>query len=180
MQETNLYTITIPPMIKALKALSAILDKAAAHTDAKKLSWASFETALLSDKLVFDQFDFKKQVQVASDNAKGAAARLAEIDIPSFEDTETTIEELKARLDKTVQFLETIKPEQVIGKEGIKVTISYFPGKYLTGFDYATEYAIPNFYFHVVTAYDILRKNGVDIGKLDFSGALPFQDLENA
>ena len=176
MQETNLYTVTIPPMIKTLKAFSGILDKAAAHSESKKLSWMDFESSLLVDKIIFDQFNFTKQVQIASDNAKGIAARLAEIEIPKFEDNEATIAELKARVEKTVAFLETIKPEQIIGKEEVKVTLSYFPGKFMTGFDYVTGYAIPNFYFHITTAYDILRKNGVDIGKGDYTGALPFQD----
>lgn len=180
MQETNLYTVTIPPMIKALNAFSGILDKAAEHSASKKLSWMDFESALLADKIIFDQFNFTKQIQIASDNAKGMAARLAEIEIPKFEDNETTIAELKVRLAKTVAFLETIKPEQIIGKEAVKVTLSFFPGKYMTGFDYVTGYALPNFYFHVTTAYDILRKNGVAIGKGDFTGALPFNEEKDA
>ena len=180
MQETNLYTVTIPPMIKTLHALSGILDKAAAHTESKKLSWMDFESSLLVDKIIFDQFNFTKQVQIASDNAKGIAARLAEIEIPTFEDKESTIKELKERMEKTIAFLETIKPEQIIGKESVKITLSYYPGKHMTGFDYVTQYAIPNFYFHVTTAYDILRKNGVSIGKDDYHGALPFKDEEKA
>ncbi|MBI5004313.1 DUF1993 domain-containing protein [Candidatus Kaiserbacteria bacterium] len=180
MQETNLYTITIPPMKKTLQAFSHILDKAAAHSESKKLSWMDFESALLVDKIIFDQFNFTRQVQIASDNAKGIAARLAEIEIPVFEDNETTIVQLKERLEKTIAFLETIKPEQVIGKEAVKVTLSYFPGKHMTGFDYVTQYAMPNFYFHITTAYDILRKNGVNIGKGDYTGTLPFRDEEKA
>ncbi len=177
MQETNLYTITIPPMIKSLSAVSAILDKAASHAEAKKLSWMSFEESLLNDRIIFDQFPCIKQIQVACDNAKGGAARLAEIEIPKHEDNEKTIPELKARIEKTIAFLQTIKPEQIIGKENIQVTLSYFPGKYITGFDYVTEFLLPNFYFHLTTAYQILRKNGVDIGKGDFTDALPFKDL---
>ncbi len=180
MQETNLYTVTVPPMVKTLQALSGILDKAAAHAESKKLSWMDFESSLLVDKIIFDQFNFTRQIQIASDNAKGIAARLAEIEIPSFEDNETTIKALKERLEKTIAFLETIKPEQIIGKESVKVTLSYFPGKHMTGFDYVTQYAIPNFYFHVTTAYNILRKNGVSIGKGDYTGALPFKDEEKA
>jgi hypothetical protein len=179
MQETNLYTVTIPPMIKSLTALSAILDKMSAHADTKKSEWhpaAEHEAALLSDRLVFDQFSFLKQVQLACDNAKGAGARLAQIDIPVHEDNEKTVAELKSRIDKTVSFLKSVKPEQVIGKEAIKVTLRFVPDKHLTGFDYATEYVLPNFYFHVTTAYAILRKNGIDIGKSDFIGGLPFKD----
>ena len=176
MQQTNLYTVTIPPLVKALTALKGILEKAKAHTDTKKLSWMDFEHALLTDKLVFNQFDFKRQVQVACDNAKGAAARLAEVEVPKHEDNEATFADLVARIDKTLEFVRTIKPEQVIGKEGVKVTLPYWKDKHMTGFEYATEYVIPNFYFHITTAYAILRKNGVDIGKDDYMGSLPLKD----
>jgi hypothetical protein len=177
MQQTNLYTITIPPLVKALIALKGILEKAKAHTDTKKLSWMDFEHALLSDKLVFNQFDFARQVQITCDNAKGAAARLAEIEVPKFEDNEKTFTELVARIDKTLAFVATVKPEQIVGKEGIKITLPYWKDKYMTGFEYATEYLVPNFYFHLTTAYAILRKNGVDLGKEDYMGNLPLKDL---
>lgn len=176
MPETNLYSITIPPIIDSLTSFIGVLDKAAAYAESKKLSWADFESALVHDHIIFDQFDFAKQVQSASDNAKGIAARLAEIDNPKFEDTETTFIELKARLVKTIAFLQSIKSEQVAGKEAVKVTLSYFPNKYMTGFDYVTRYALPNFYFHLTTAYDILRKNGVPLGKADFMTP-PLKDL---
>ena len=175
MQQTNLYTITIQPLITSLTSFLGILDKAIAYAETKKLSWMSFEEALLHDSIVFDQFDFIRQVQVASDNAKGIAARLAEVEIPAFEDTEKSFDELKTRVQKTIDFLNTIKPEQIVGKEDVRVTLSYFPGKYLTGFDYATQYGLPNFYFHLVTAYDILRKNGVPLGKADFMNP-PFNE----
>ena len=176
MQQTNLYTVTIPPLTKALTALKGILEKAKAHTDTKKLSWMDFEHALLTDKLVFNQFDFLKQVQVACDNVKGAAARLAEVEVPKHEDNEKTFDELVERIDKTLAFVATIKPEQIIGKEDIKINLSYWKDKHLTGFEYATEYVLPNFYFHLTTAYAILRKNGVDIGKDDYMGGLPLKD----
>jgi len=174
-QKTDLYTITIPPIAKALTALSKILDKAAAYAESKKTPKRSFEEALLNDRLVFDQFPFAAQVRIACDNAKGGAARLAEIEIPKFEDDEKTIAELQARIEKTLAFLKTIKPEQVIGKEGIEVSLPYWDGKHTTGFEYATEYLMPNFRFHVVTAYAILRKNGVPLGKSDYIGALPLK-----
>jgi uncharacterized protein len=177
MQNTNLYTTTVPPMIKGLKALKEILAKAAAHADTKKLPWATYEHALLQDHMIFDQFPLVKQIQVTCDTAKGAAARLAEIEIPKHEDTETTIPQLIERIDKTLAFVESVKEEQIVGKEDIKVTISYFPGKYMTGFGYATEYAVPNFYFHLGTAYNLLRKNGVELGKNDFLGSLPLKDM---
>ena len=180
MQETNLYSVSIPPMMKALKALSKILDKAIAHAESKgteRRPGSVHMEALLNDRLIFDQFNLTKQVQVACDNAKGAAARLAGTDIPKFEDNEKTAEELKARIDKTIVFLKTIKPEQVIGKESAKISLPYFKDKYFTGFEYVTEYLMPNFYFHITTAYAILRKNGVYIGKADFIGGLSLKDL---
>lgn len=179
-QQTNLYTITVPPMMKALDALSKLTDKAVAHAETKgneRRPGAVHMEALLNDRLVFDQFSFIRQVQIACDNAKGGAARLAEVEIPKYEDNEKTVDELKARIEKTIAFLKTIEPKQIIGKEGIKISLPYFPTKYITGFEYATEYLIPNFYFHIVTAYSILRKNGVDIGKKDYINGLPLKDL---
>ena len=177
MQETNLYTVTIPPIVKTLKALSLILDKAAVHAEAKKLSWMDFQESLMSDKIIFDQFDFKHQVQIACDNAKGVAARLAEVEVPKHEDTEKTIAELKARIDKTLAFVESIKPEQIIGKEDIRVSLPYWDGKSMSGFEYATLQLMPNFYFHATTAYQILRKNGISLGKGDFMGELPLKSV---
>ena len=180
MPGTNLYPITVPPMMKALGALSNILDKAAAHAASKateRRPASYFEEALLNDRLIFDQFPLIMQIQRVSDNAKGGAARIVGIEAPAFEDTEKTIPELKARLAKTADFLKTVLPEQVIGKEAIKVSLPYWDGKALTGFEYATEYLIPNFFFHVVTAYAILRKNGVPLGKSDYIGGLPPKDL---
>ena len=182
MQETNLYAITIPPMMKALDALSKLMDKAMVLAESKgneRRPGSVHMEALLNDRLIFDQFNFIKQVQVACDNAKGGAARLAEIEIPVYEDNEKTVGELKARIEKIIAFLKTIKPEQITGKEGIKISLPYpnFKGRYFTGFEYATEYLLPNFYFHIVTAYSILRKNGVDIGKKDYINGLPLKDL---
>lgn len=172
MHETNLYTVTIPPMIKALGSLSALLDKAEKHSEMKKADVGN----LLHDRLVFDQFPFVRQVQIACDNAKSVASKIAEIENPKHPDTEKTVPELKARIEKTISFLQTIRPEQMIGKENMKVPSQYVPGKYLTGFEHAVEYIIPNFYFHVTTAYSILRKNGVDIGKMDYL-KVPLKDL---
>lgn len=176
MQKTNLYTITVPVMTKALTALDKILDKAAAHADERKTARRTFEDALLHSRLVFDQFPFVQQVQVACDNAKGGAARLAQVEAPSFEDKETTIAELKERIHKTLEFLKTLKPEMIESNEGIKIALPYWQGKHMTGFEYATEYLLPNFFFHVTTAYAILRKNGLNLGKGDYIGGLPLKD----
>lgn len=179
MQETNLYTMTVPPMMKTLKNLSDILDKLSAHAATKQLGWhpaGMQEGNLLNDRLIFDQFPFVRQIQLASDNGKGGAARLAGVEAPKFEDNEKTVAELKARIDKTLKFMKTIKPEQIIGQEARRVSLPYWPDKEMTAFGYATEYLMPNFYFHVTTAYSILRKNGVDLGKSDYTGPMPFVD----
>ncbi len=177
MEQTNLYSITIPPMMKTLQNLSGILDKLSTHAAGKQLERhpaGMQEDALLQSRLISDQFPFFRQVQVACDNAKGGAARLVGIEAPKFEDNEKTVPELKARIDKTLAFMKTIKPEQIIGQEARKVSLPYWEGKEMTAFGYATEYLMPNFYFHIVTAYAILRKNGVGLGKMDYIGSLPF------
>jgi hypothetical protein len=112
---------------------------------------------------------------VACDNAKNGSARLAGVEPPKFEDDEKTASELKARIEKTLEFLKTIKPEDVNAHEDIKVTLGYYPGLFLNGFDYATLYLMPNFYFHMTTAYSILRKNGIEIGKADYLSTVPWQ-----
>jgi len=179
MEETNLYTTTIPPMVKTLKNLSMILDKLSAHAAARQLEWhppGMQESNLLNDRLIFDQFPFVRQVQIACDSGKGGAARLAGVEAPKFEDNEKTVAELKQRIDKTLKFMATIKPGQVVGQEARRVSLPYWPGKEMSAFGYATEYLMPNFYFHVATAYSILRKNGVDLGKTDYIGSMPFID----
>lgn len=179
MEQTNLYTMTVPPMMKTLKNLSGILDKLSKHAKGKQMNWHPAglqESNLLHSHLIADQFPFVRQVQVACDNAKGGAARLAGKKAPVFKDNEKTVAELKKRIDKTIAFLKTIKPAQIVGEETRRVSLPYWPDKKMTAFGYATEYLLPNFYFHVVTAYSILRKNGVDIGKADYTGKLPFVD----
>lgn len=182
MREANLYTITVPPMIKALRALSKILDKADAYAMSKASERHPAEkhkSALLNERLVFDQFNLTRQIQVACDNAKAGVGRLGGVDVPIFEDNEKIFEELKDRIEKTILFLETVKPEQIIGRENVRVTLPYHKDKHFTGFDYATEYLIPNFYFHVTTAYSILRKNGVPLGKADYMGKLSLKENED-
>lgn len=165
----NLYDITVPVFIKMLGGLKTVLAKAGEHA-------AGNDVDLLNDKLAPDMFPFVKQVQVATDNAKGAAARLAGVEIPKMDDTESTVAELQARIDKTIEFLKTFKPEQFADAAERQVTLSYFPGKYFKGYDYALEYALPNFLFHVTTAYAIARKRGVEVGKADFINGLSLQD----
>ncbi len=96
--------------------------------------------------------------------------------MPKFEDNEKTVAELKARVEKTIAFLKTITPEQIVGKEDAKITVPFWNGKHLNGFEYVTEQVLPNFFFHLTTAYSILRSNGIDIGKSDYIGGLPLKD----
>ena len=176
----NLYTTTVVPMMRTLENLSRLLDAAVAFAATKKTERLDFTNALLNDRLIFDQFPFIRQVQIACDNAKAAAARLSKQEPPSMPDTETTAEELKARIQKTLEFMKTVTPEQVTGNEEIIITMppyykKQYGGEHLTGYEYAFVYALPNFYFHATTAYAILRKNGVPIGKGDYLGQLPLQ-----
>jgi hypothetical protein len=161
----SLYTATVPPLRLMLKNLSALLSKAEAHVEAKKID----PNALLGARLFPDMLNFTKQIQIASDNAKGTAARLAGVDIPKFEDTETSFAELQARLDKTVAFLDTLSEAQFEGAAERKVVLNLRERTLeFTGAEYLTTWAQPNFYFHVTTAYALLRHNGIEIGKSDY------------
>ena len=180
MSEVNLYTATIEPMMRGLESLSKLIEKGAAFAATKKTERLDFTEALINDRLVFDQHNFIRQLQIACDNGKAAAARLSKQENPSMPDTEKTVEELQARIKKTLDFMRTIKPEMVIGNEDVVITMppyykKEYGGETLTGFQYATMYIVPNFYFHLSTAYNILRKNGVPIGKKDFLGPLPLK-----
>lgn len=167
--QISMYQAAVPPFVRILGSLSAILDKAAAHAEAHKIDPA----VLLSSRLYPDMFPLLKQVQIASDNAKGAGARLAGIDPPVFADIETTIPELTERLKKTIAFLQTLTPQQIDGSEQREIKLVY-PSITLEfkGMDYLLTFAQPNVYFHATTAYAILRHNGVEIGKADFLGSL--------
>ena len=163
----SMYQASAPRFTNTLKNLSAILDKAQAHVDAKKLDPA----ALIGARLFPDMFAFSKQVQVACDTAKGAVARLAGVEIPKHEDTEKTFAELKERIAKTISFIQTIKPQQLDGSEDRQVVMKRPSGDVtFTGMQFLLGHAYPNFYFHVTTAYNLLRHNGVEIGKRDYIG----------
>jgi hypothetical protein len=163
-----MYDASVPVLTRMLGNLSAILDKAAASAEARKID----PSVLTSARLAPDMFALARQVQVASDGAKGGAARLAGVDIPSYEDTETTFAELKARITKTVAFLNSLDAKKFEGAETRSITMKMrdsevtFPGQV-----FLLNFVLPNFYFHLTTAYAILRQNGVDIGKRDFLGA---------
>ena len=166
----NLYDLTIPQLLRTLGQVHRWLDKAQAHAEQKKFD----VNVLLNARLAPDQFHLTRQLQVISDNAKGMVARLAGIQPPPFEDTEKTVEELRVRIDKTIAFVKTLTPEQFQGAAERTITLPFQPGKGLKGSDYLISFALPNFYFHATTAYAILRHNGVDVGKVDFLGTLPF------
>jgi hypothetical protein len=163
----SMYQASAPRFVNMLKNLSAILDKAQAYCDARKI-----EPAVLTGYRIFpDMLPMTRQVQIACDGAKGAMARLAGVEIPKHEDTEQTFAELKARIAKTIAFIETIKPAQIDGTEDKEIALKLGGNEVkFKGMQYLLGFAHPNFYFHVTTAYAILRHNGVDIGKKDYIG----------
>lgn len=165
----SLYDVSIPVFALSLNNLSAILDKAESHGDAKKVDPKVIPQA----RLIVDMLPLTSQVQIACDTAKGAAARLAGVQVPKHEDTEATLAELKTRVAKTLDFIKTIKPEQLQGAETREIVLQ-FPQATLKfkGLNYLTNFALPNFFFHVTMAYALLRKNGVDLGKRDFLGPI--------
>ena len=162
-----MYQASAPRFANILRNLSAIIEKAEAHCAAKKIE----PTALTSYRLFPDMFPLTRQVQIACDTAKGAVARLAGVEIPKHEDTEQTLPELKARIAKTLDFVQSIPAAKIDGSEDREVVMKMRAGDVkFTGLQYLLGHAYPNFYFHVTTAYNILRANGVDIGKRDFIG----------
>lgn len=164
----SMYDVSIPVFIRALTNLSAILDKGAAHAQAQGMD----ASELIQTRLIADMDPLPAQVQRASDAAKGCAARLAGIDIPSYPDDEATFPELQERIAKTVEFLKSIRPEQLEGSETRVVELKLRSGPVtFDGKSYMLGFALPNFFFHVTTAYDLLRHKGVQIGKMDYLGA---------
>jgi hypothetical protein len=163
----SMYEISVPVLMRGLSSASALLDKAAAHATTKK-----FDSAVLAQLRLFpDMHPLARQVQIACDTAKGAAGRLAGVDIPKHEDTETTFAELSARIAKTVDFLKSINAAQMRDAETRNVELKFPNGSMkFTGIDYLTGFVLPNFYFHISMVYALLRKAGVDIGKRDFLG----------
>jgi hypothetical protein len=163
----SMYQASAPRFANTLGNLAAILDKAQAHCEARKID----PLVLTGARLYPDMFPFSRQVQIACDTAKGAVARLAGAEIPKYEDTERTFEELKARIAKTVDFVRSVKAEKIDGSEEKEIVLPMRSGeRRYTGLQYLLGQAVPNFYFHVTTAYAILRHNGVEIGKQDYLG----------
>jgi len=163
----SMFQASVPRLINALNNLSHILDKAQAHIDAKKID----TSALIQFRLYPDMLNFTRQVQIASDTAKGVVARLAGVEIPAYEDNEQSIADLKARIAKTIAFIQGFKPEQIDGTEDKDIITKRGEKEtHYKGMQFLLGHAIPNVYFHITTAYAILRHNGVEIGKRDYLG----------
>ena len=169
----SLSQASLPVFELHLNALSAVLDKGEAHAAAKKID----PTVLLHSRLAPDMFDLTRQVQVSSDQARRGASRLAGAEAPSYEDNETTIAELKARLAKTVAYLNTLDGKKIDAAAERDIAFPLGPNMtgHMKGDDYLNHFLLPNFYFHVTAAYAILRHCGVDIGKRDFLGSIPIK-----
>ena len=163
------YDLTVPVFSKSLGGLRTVLEKDIAF---------GLTDEFLNATLANDMFPFAKQVQIACDNAKGAAARLAGVEVPSFPDAETTLGDLVVRIDATLAFLETLTPEQFNTAGDVVVTLPYYPGTYMTGHEYLIQFALPNFFFHVSQAYALSRRAGVPLGKADYLNGIPLRPLE--
>lgn len=163
----SMYANSVPVFQRLLKNLSGVLEKGEAFAAAKKIE----PEVLINSRLAPDMFPLKRQVQIATDMAKAATARLAGVDIPKWEDNEASFADLKARIQKTIDYVGSFKPEQIDGSEAkdIHLTIAQKPAV-LKGHTYLMTHAYPHFFFHVTTTYDILRHNGVEIGKRDYIG----------
>jgi hypothetical protein len=163
----SMYQASVPRFVNILGNLSGILDKAQAHIDAKKID----ATVLTGYRLFPDMLPMSTQVQIACDTAKGVVARLAGVEIPAYEDNEKSLADLKARVAKTIAFIKTMTPAQIDGTEDKEIITKRGDKETrYTGMQFLLGHAVPNFYFHVTTTYNILRHNGVEIGKRDFLG----------
>jgi hypothetical protein len=165
----SMYQASVPPIIQSLNSLIAILEKGAAHAAAKKID----PTVLINSRLYPDMLPLSKQVQIASDITRRGAARLAGLEAPAMKDHETTFPELIQRLQKTIDYLNTLTANQIDGSESKTIVLPI--GKEsmtFEGWPYLFYFILPNLYFHVTTAYNILRHSGVELGKMDFLGKL--------
>jgi hypothetical protein len=163
-----MYQQVISQCVQSLENLQGCLDKAERSAAARKFD----VNVLMTERLAPDMRPFPFQVQSACDQVKGAAAWLSGQTPPKYEDNERTIDELRARIAKTIAFAKSVTADQYAGAAERRITFSWAPGKVMGGEDYLLQMVVPNTYFHIATAYDILRKNGVDVGKMDFLGAI--------
>lgn len=166
-----MYFLTISQFIKMLKNFNGILEKSVAHAEAKKFDM----DVLLHARLAPDQFHFIKQIQIMTDTAKLCAARLSGKEAPAHKDDEKSLGEVKARIESVVSYLQSFKESDFADAAKKHISQPRWEGKWLNGEEYLTQHAIPNFYFHMTTAYSILRHNGADVGKKDYLGPMPFK-----
>ena len=165
----SMYQASVPVFIHGLNNLAAILTKAAAYAEAKKID----QSVLINARLAPDMFPLSRQVQIATDVVKGGAARLAGVEVPSFPDTETSFTELQTRIAKIITFLQSLKAAQIDGSEAKEITLKVGGNEMkFKGQDYLSYFVTPNLYFHITATYAILRHNGLDIGKGDFLGKI--------
>lgn len=168
MPAISMYSMSVPVFKRSLTSLDKILDKAVAYADSRKIA----HETLLQGRLAPDMLHLIRQVQIATDHAKGCAARLAGVEVPKYEDHEASFADLKARIAKTIAYLDSFKPAQIDGSEDKDIVLKLGPVTLqLKGLEYLRDHAIANLYFHYVTAYGILRHNGLEVGKRDFIGS---------
>lgn len=165
----SMYQASVPVFIRALDNLSNILNKAVAHAEQNKID----PSVLLASRLYPNMFALARQVQIATDLVNGGVARLAGIERPAHADTEASFEQLQARIQKTIEFAKSVKPEQIDGSEEKKFSLTLGGNEVpFVGQPYLLHFVIPNLFFHTATAYDILRHNGVELSKMDFIGGI--------
>jgi hypothetical protein len=163
----TLFQASVPVLLHGLRNLQHIVGKGQAHAAEKQID----PSVLTGARLFPDMLPFARQIHIATDTAKGCAARLANVEAPKFDDVEVTFDDLHARIQKTIDYLKTFTPEQIDGAEERRITLKMRSGPIeFSGLDYLRFFVLPNFYFHITTAYDILRHNGVEVGKLDYLG----------
>jgi len=163
----SMYQASVPVFVRMLGNLSAILDKANAYAETKKIA----PSVLLGSRLAPDMLPLSVQIQIACDSAARGTARLAGVDLPSNPDTETTFAEFQARIARTIEFVKTVRPEQIDGSEERSITLPMRTGEMkFQGQEFLLGFTLPNLFFHITTAYAILRHNGLDIGKMDYIG----------
>lgn len=167
------FDVTVPVFIKRLESLKHFLHKGIVHAQETGIT----EEEYLGLRLSPDMFPLLRQIQIATDNAKGAVARLTGVDPIVLEDTETTYSQLEARIDLVIAHLSSFTRDQFEDSAERRIELPYFPGKYFTGHDYLVEFALPNFFFHLNMAYAIIRTSGVPLGKPDYLGSLTMHDL---
>lgn len=171
MDHDLIYNLTITQFVKMLHNLTGLIDKGAQHTEVKK-----FEVdVLLQSRLAPDQFNFIRQVQIACDTAKLCASRLTGKEAPVQADTEKSLAEIKSRISSVISYLDAFSAQDFKEAPERHISQPRWEGQYLTGYEFVVHHAIPNFYFHLTTAYSILRHNGVEVGKKDYLGKMPFK-----